>query len=106
MGIAEDGSNTTYTVTIVRPASSNSFLSDIKVLDGENEIGINDFDSETFEYVLNVDNDVKSVVINGVKESNVASVYGNGTYYLNTGSNEISITCEAEDGSSNVYTIR
>jgi hypothetical protein len=105
MAIAENGTNTTYTVDIVRPASSNNYLSDLIVMNDENRVGVEDFDKNTTEYTINVDNEVRSLNVTGVKEFNTATIYGNGTYYLNTGSNEIEIICESEDKTSKTYKI-
>jgi hypothetical protein len=66
MAIAANGTNTTYTVNIVRPASSNSYLSDLIVTDGEDRIGVEDFDKDETEYTIDVPNEVRSVNVTGV----------------------------------------
>lgn len=63
------------------------------------------FSKFTTEYSLVVDNSVSSVEVNATAIVNSTKVTGTGAYQLKEGSNTITITATAENGSARVYTI-
>ncbi|MDE5586846.1 MAG: hypothetical protein K2I72_00565, partial [Bacilli bacterium] len=81
--------------------SNNNYLTGIKLSTGSlNET----FNKETNDYTMNVISDVSSITITGILEDENARILGNGTYSLNTGTNEIELEVISESGISNIYT--
>lgn len=106
MAIAEDGTTKTYTLTITRPANSNNNLKELTLKNNENEINLTpNFEPQETSYSLEVENNVKTLNINGVPESNLSKVEGNGKYSLAVGENEITITVKSENKEEKTYTI-
>lgn len=107
MAIAEDGTTKTYTVIINRPASTNTYLTSLKVEDSNTEYTLTpEFNKEINEYTLEVENAVNSVTVTAVAENKLTKINGNGKYSLAVGENEIRISVTSEDGSVRDYTIR
>ncbi|MGO4271877.1 beta strand repeat-containing protein, partial [Paenibacillus sp. TAF58] len=100
---AEDGTTViTYTLTVIRAASSNASLSDLKV-DGTSITG---FASGTLGYTVNVPNATTAVVAAGTKADATASVVVSGGSNLVVGNNMITVTVTAEDGTTVItYTV-
>lgn len=98
---AENNTFRAYTINVTREASSNNYLSDLKI-DGQT---ISGFSKEKLTYTLTVDNDVTELAILGVAEDSSATVSGNKTWYLTTGVNHTNIIVTAEDGTSRTYEI-
>ncbi len=115
MAIAEDGSSRIYTIKIVRPASSNNYLSDIEVYNDNNyydkeyvDLSNNKvigFDKDILEYNVTVPNDVTSINVNGIRENLLATVSGNGRYSLNVGNNKVEINVISESKDLKTYII-
>ncbi len=63
------------------------------------------FSKFTTEYSLVVDNSVTSVEVNAAAIISTTKVTGTGAYQLNEGTNTITVTATAENGSARVYTI-
>lgn len=101
---AEDNTQTTYTIKINRAKSDNAFLRDIILSDG---YSINEtFNKNTLNYTATVPNSVSKITVNGEKEDTNATVTGDGLINLSTGSNTVTITVTAEDGTTTkVYTL-
>jgi hypothetical protein len=100
---AEDEVTTkTYTVTIVRAASSDATLSNLTLSSGTLS-----FDANTTSYTVNVANNVTSISVTGTATHNSATVSGNVTgKTLDVGDNVVNITVTAEDGTTTkTYTV-
>lgn len=102
MAIAEDGSTKTYTINIYRPASDNNNLADITTNAGTLTPK---FDKNVTEYTIDVENEITSITINGIKEDPLATVKGNGKYALSVGDNEITLIVTSESGLTKTYLI-
>lgn len=102
MAIAEDGSTKTYTINIYRPASDNNNLADITTNVGTLTP---EFDKDVTEYTIDVENEITSITINGIKEDPLATVKGNGKYALSVGDNEITLIVTSESGLTKTYLI-
>ena len=102
---AEDGTYTTYTINVVRPASTDATLSSINIIGSDsNDYSVNT-EVDTYSYEVNVPNEVNFVNITGIKSSNLASITGNGKYYLQTGVNTIQLLVTAENKDIQNYII-
>ncbi|MBP1991618.1 cadherin-like beta sandwich domain-containing protein [Paenibacillus eucommiae] len=101
---AEDGTTIqTYIVKVVRAASSNASLNDLKV-DGAS---VTDFAPGTFEYTVNVPNATTAVVVTGTAADATASVTVTGGSSLAVGENAVTVTVKAEDGTTvQTYTVK
>lgn len=96
---AENNTFRAYTINVYREASSNNYLSDLKV---DNQT-ISGFSKEKLTYTLTVANHVTELAILGIAEDPIATVSGNKTWYLTTGVNHANIVVTAEDGTSRTY---
>ena len=101
--IAENGDVRTYTVTITREKSGNAYLSAINISDG---IISPAFEKDEENYIVNVENNVNSILINAIAEDSLSTVEGNGTYALEVGENDFNIEVTAENGSTKLYTVK
>ena len=108
---AEDGTQSTYTLTINRPPSSNNILSSLKVqkiVDEEYiDLGYTPaFDTSVFEYSLFVPNEIRQVRILGTIDDELATIVNNGKVYsLAVGENKITVEVVSESGETREYTI-
>ena len=92
-------SNTnTKTVQKVEKKSNNSYLKSLNL-----SVGSIEFNKDTLNYSVNVQNDVDKITISGEVEDAKSSVKGLGDYDLKVGENKISIVVTAEDGSTKSY---
>nr|WP_275942638.1 cadherin-like beta sandwich domain-containing protein [Paenibacillus alba] len=99
---AEDGTKKVYTVTVVRAASNDASLSELKV-DGTS---VDNFDPLILAYTANVSNTTTSVVVTGAKADPTANVRIDGGSNLVVGNNTVTVTVTAEDGTTKkVYTV-
>lgn len=99
---AENNTFRIYTISVTREASSNNYLSDLKI-NGET---ISSFDRDKTNYQMTVSNDVTEAVVTATKEDQTSTITGEGTTYLVTsGVNIIDVVVTAEDGTTKVYTI-
>ena len=101
--LAEDNNyTTTYTLNIERLASKNAYLKDLTVNSGTLKPS---FNKNTFEYTVNVGENVSSIEIGAIKENDKSTITGNiGVNNLNYGNNNFSVQVTAEDNkTSNVY---
>lgn len=101
--LAEDNNyTTTYTLNIERLASTNAYLKDLTVNSGTLKPS---FNKNTFEYTVNVGENVSSIEIGAIKENDKSTITGNiGVNNLNYGNNNFSVQVTAEDNkASNVY---
>ncbi len=64
-----------------------------------------DFNKNTKEYSVEVENDVTSVTINAAKEDSKASVKGTGTFDLVEGNNKYEIIVTAQKGNTTTYVV-
>ncbi|MBR2713074.1 MAG: cadherin-like beta sandwich domain-containing protein [Bacilli bacterium] len=115
-GIAENGNELPYTISVTRqdttpddpdepdepdvPKSNNAYLSSLTV---ENETLSPAFNKEIFEYSVTTDAD--SITIGATREDDTARVDGTGTKSTSTLTHKVTVT--AEDGvTKNIYTIK
>lgn len=100
---AEDGiTQTRYIINIERAKDDNAYLSDIKI----DNISINGFNKENLEYNITVENNIKSLNLNAIKESDLATVNITGNNnFITTGNNVVTITVTSESGNLNIYKI-
>ena len=98
---AENNVKRTYTINVLRDASSNKNLSDLKI-DG---VTVEGFNKDELKYSLNVENEKDKINIEATLEDETASVTGIGDISLKTGENILNVTVTAEDGSVKVYEI-
>lgn len=99
---AENGTTKSYTVNITRKdtRSANNNLSKLEIKNQK----LN-FKKNAYTYILEVENDISSVIINATPEDTRAKVTGVGNTPLKEGSNLIYVTVTAENGSKKTYTI-
>ena len=82
--------------------SSNANLSSLKVNEGK----LNpEFKSSVTEYTVQVDEDVSKLTVTASAAHGKATVIGAGTFDLEKGDNQRTVTVTAEDGSKKSYTI-
>ena len=99
---AETGVTKVYSVIVVKEKSSNNKLKDLYVR------GYNispEFEEETLEYTLEVENEVTEVEVGAELSDIRSSVVGLGKKDLKEGLNEIEVIVVAEDGSIRTYEI-
>ena len=99
---AEDGSTQKYVVKIVRPADSNNYLS--KLVPSLGELST-EFDKETDEYTILVENEDYYISFDTEPECNLATVTGYEETYIEDGVNAREIVVTAEDGSKRAYKV-
>ena len=108
---AEDGKTVkNYKITYSKQASSNAYLSDLRVSSGE----LN-FNKTKYSYIVNIDSDVNKVDLTSVLEDNKSNMKINGTTYtsphtytispLEVGNTEVVILVTAEDGTFLTYKV-
>lgn len=100
---AQDGvTQTTYIINVEREKDSNAYLKDLQI-DGTT---IEDFVSTTLSYGVTVPNEITSLNLNAIAESDTANVTitGNSNFVTNE-QNTVLITVIAEDGSMQIYKI-
>lgn len=102
MAIAEDGTSLIYTLTINRQASTNNYLQAINLSTGTLDPN---FDKEIESYNVEVENNITSITITGIKDDALATLKGNGKYSLAVGNNEIMLTVTSESGEARTYLI-
>lgn len=98
---AEDGVTTKdYKVNVTRPVSDIATLSDLKILDeNDNEIPFSPvFNANVTQYLVSVEYNISKIKINPVVTTSGATVAGDGEHDLKTGTNTITVTVTAEDG--------
>lgn len=100
---AENGDSKTYTISITKEASSNNYLSNLTVTPGELTP---EFNKETNEYNVNVNNSTKSITITATAEHPKASVTGDGIKTINVGEQTFDVTVTAENGDPKTYKVK
>jgi len=98
--IAQDGTTKVYTVVVTRDKDDNANLESLTINNGELTPT---FDPGETEYTVTVENYVESITLNGLPESDKATVTGNGSYELAVGENKLSLVVTAEDGTIKTY---
>lgn len=110
---AEDGSETTYMLTVVRAMSGNGDLSGITVGEGALNPA---FTSSTTYYTVSVDNSVTSITLGITTDDEHATFTVNGAHgydnsrpytehNLNVGQTAVTIAVTAQDGTVKTYTV-
>ena len=108
---AEDGKTVkNYKITYSKQASSNAYLSDLRVSSGELS-----FNKTKYSYIVNIDSDVNKVDLTSVLEDNKSNMKINGITYtsphtytispLEVGNTEVVILVTAEDGTFLTYKV-
>lgn len=82
--------------------SSNANLKSLSVSQGT--LSPN-FSASKTQYTLNLDGDITSLKVTATADDSNASVYGTGTKSLKPGKNTVTVSVEAEDGSTKEYII-
>ena len=93
----------TYRVTIEKIKSSNADLIDLRSNVGELVPG---FEKGIKRYEIEVGEEVNSIIISATAESKKATVRGDGLYKLEKGENYVNVVVTAENGTTNVYSIK
>ena len=110
---AEDGSETTYVLTVVRAMSGNANLSSITANEGTLNPA---FTSSTTNYTVTVDNSVTSITLGITTDDEHATFTVNGAHgydnsrpytehNLNVGQTAVTIAVTAQDGTVKTYTV-
>ncbi len=97
---------TTKNISIITQAQLESSYSKNNNLSKLGVDGYNlepQFDKNTLEYSLTVENDVRNINVTGTKEDAKSTVSGLGGYDLVEGLNKISVVVTAQNGSSKTY---
>lgn len=108
---AEDGKTIkNYKVKFTKQASTNAYLKDIIVSEGNLK-----FDKNTFSYIVDVNEDISSIDITAILDDNKATMKMNNVTYssphtltitpLSSGGNEVTIYVTAENGDSLTYKV-
>ncbi len=63
------------------------------------------FQGSVTEYSFIVESDVASITVNATAVASTSTISGTGTYNLSYGTNEIAITCTAQNGDVRTYTL-
>ena len=93
----------TYTVNIIRKKDANNYLKSLTTNNGEL---VPEFDKETQDYTIEVENVVDSITLKGVAESSLATVTGNvQNVALVEGENRFAITVKAQNNTTRTYNI-
>ena len=99
--------NGSVSVTVNAPAkvtpktySSNNYLKSLSIENSSIE-----FNKDTLEYNIEVENDVSTVKISAVAEDNTATVSGVGDVNVSEGANKIEVVVTAENGNKRTYVI-
>ncbi len=100
--VAQDGTTKVYTVVVTKKKESNANLESLTINNGEL---VPNFDKDTLEYTVELENYIDSINVTGKSESDKATVSGNGNYNLVEGKNKIQIMVTAEDGTIKTYLI-
>ena len=99
--VAEDGTNHTYTLTIVKDAS-NLNLKSLKI----NGYALNEvFDYNTLYYTASIPYEVDTITVAATPIDNAANVDITGLTNLKVGENTVTITVSDKAGNSKKYTI-
>lgn len=99
--VAEDGTNHTYTLTIVKDAS-NLNLKSLKI----NGYALNEvFDYNTLHYTASIPYEVDTITVAATPIDNAANVDITGLTNLKVGENTVTITVSDKAGNSKKYTI-
>lgn len=97
---AEDGSTKVYSVLVTKKKDNNANLESLTINNGEL---VPEFDKDTTEYTVEVENYIESITLNGIPESDSSAVTGNQSYNLSVGENKLSIVVTAQDGTIKTY---
>lgn len=99
---AQNGARNTYVVSVTREDAPKSSDATLKNLVANQGTLAPSFQSNVFNYVLNVSDDVDEIVFTATLSNHKGTVSGT-TCNLNMGMNTCSLVVTAEDGSTNTY---
>ena len=97
---AQDGSMQIYELYIIRAKSSDATLKSLDVLEGSLDP---EFDSQTFEYTIDVNSGVTSLTLNPVVSNSKSKYKISGNSGFQLGMNKVVILVTAEDGTQQSY---
>ena len=100
--VAQDGTTKVYTVVVTKKKESNANLESLTINNGEL---VPNFDKDTLEYTVELENYIDYINVTGKSESDKATVTGNVNYNNVEGKNKIQIMVTAEDGTIKTYLI-
>lgn len=100
---ASNGSKKVYTLTYAEYQASLSNNNNLKNLEVEGYEITPEFDKDTLEYQVKVNEDEKSIKVNATPEDGSASVNGDGELEVSAGNNTFDIVVIAENGSEKTY---
>lgn len=92
--------SSSVTISVVKPKNSNNNLKTLSVSNGS----IN-FNKNTTNYKVIVDNKVEEITINGSVEESTSKISGLGKKYLEIYSNFFNVVVTAENGAKKTYTV-
>ncbi len=102
---SESGMDNTYTIVVTRDKDDDASLKEVKNNRGSKVTKIED-SSLGYDYLINVQYDIKSIEITGIPTSSTATIVGNKTYSLHTGDNDIILSVTSEAGTTKNYKVR
>lgn len=100
--VAQDGTTKVYTVVVTKKKENNANLESLTINNGEL---VPEFNKDTLEYTVELENYIDTINVTGKAESDKATVTGNGNYNLIEGKNKIQIMVTAEDGTIKTYLV-
>jgi len=101
---AADGiTQKTYNIAVTKTISTNNYLSSLRVNGYTYTPGFNK--SVNGPYVVNVETNINSIVVEAEPEVETTVVTGTGKYDLSTGQNMVNISATSESGDTRVYTL-
>ena len=84
----------------MKESSDNNYLKNIIISNGKLSPV---FNKEILEYTIEVENEIETLKVTGVKEDSSSIITGEGVYALEVGSNLVTLTVQAENGDIKTY---
>lgn len=105
---AEDGSQKTYSIKVIRKEATSTKSSDssLKSLSVTNATLNTTFKSTTTSYTTTIDSTVSTIKINATANSSKATIKGDGEKSPKEGTTTYKVVVTAEDGSTTTYSIK
>ena len=97
---AENGEQRDYRIKVMKESSDNNYLKNIITSNGKLSPV---FNKEILEYTIEVENEIETLKVTGVKEDSSSIITGEGVYALEVGSNLVTLTVQAENGDIKTY---
>lgn len=100
-----NGSTSFKMMTKAELEASYSKNNNLKSLSVEGYDITPEFNKDTLEYSLELENGIESITVNATKEDSTASISGTGEIALSEGVNQVKVVVTAQNGSTKTYTI-